>query len=182
MRRVIAPVVGAAAGIAALTMVWNAEVLPRANHRLTSVLTGVENVQGVRTDREMTIGQLRAAAEAARAHTGPAAQRRVVRYEVELQKKFALAASVVVLTLVGAALGLVFPRGSVWLVTGASLAVFSAYYFALVTGETLVNRLAVSPFVGMWSANAIFAAASLLVMWWSGRPTAPRRAEELALG
>jgi lipopolysaccharide export LptBFGC system permease protein LptF len=179
VRRLINPVLGVAAGIAALMMVWNAEILPRTNHRLSTIVSGAA---GARSDRAMTIGQLRAAAEAARASTQPHAERQVARFEVELQKKFALAASIVVLALAGAALGLLFPRGGVRLVIGASLAVFGAYYFALTTGEGLVNRLLVPPFVGMWTANAIFVVVSLAALWWSGRPRAPRRAEGLALG
>jgi lipopolysaccharide export LptBFGC system permease protein LptF len=179
VRRLINPVLGVAAGIAVLAMIWNAEILPRANHRLSTIVTGNA---GARSDRAMTIGELRAAAQTARASAQPGAERQVARFEVELQKKFALAASIVVLALTGMALGLVFPRAGVLLMIGASFAVFGAYYFALTTGETLVNRLAVSPFVGMWTANALFFAVSLVAVWWSGRRRAPRRAEGLALG
>jgi lipopolysaccharide export system permease protein len=50
-------------------------------------------------------------------------------------------------------------------VTGASVAVFGAYYVLLVAGEDLADRLVVSPFVGMWGANALVLAAALLTMW-----------------
>jgi lipopolysaccharide export LptBFGC system permease protein LptF len=50
------------------------------------------------------------------------------------------------------------------LVIGASLAVFGAYYAMIVTGESLANRLVVSPFVGMWGANALLLTLALLAV------------------
>jgi lipopolysaccharide export system permease protein len=56
-------------------------------------------------------------------------------------------------------------RGTGTLVVGASVAVFGAYYALLVTGEDLAERLVVSPFVGMWGANALLLGVALLVLW-----------------
>src|SRR5262245_16903006 len=132
VRRLITPVLGAAAVVAALTLVSNAEIVPRANGRLATMVTGSERERG---DREMTIGELRAAARSARADAGPNASARAAYYEVEIQKKYALAAASVVLALTGVALALLLPRGGAVLVIGASCAVFGAYYVWLVAGE-----------------------------------------------
>jgi lipopolysaccharide export system permease protein len=87
---------------------------------------------------------------------------REARYEIEFQKKLALPAACVFLALVAIAIALSVPRGGAGLVLGASLAVFGVYYVIIITGESLANRLVVSPFVGMWGANALLLAAALL--------------------
>jgi hypothetical protein len=56
------------------------------------------------------------------------------------------------------------PRGGVWLVFGASFVVFAAYYMLMIAGEDLADRLVISPFVGMWWANALLLAAALLLI------------------
>ena len=67
-RRLALPVVGAAAVVASLTLVLNTEVLPRTNTRLATVLSGREARP---TDRTMTIGELREAAQSARSAPCP---------------------------------------------------------------------------------------------------------------
>ena len=175
VRRLLAPVLGVGVGIAALTLVSNTLILPRANARLAAVLAGTPRAAN---DRTMTIGELRSAARSARADDGPDALARVATYEVEIQKKFALAAACIVLALAGAAIALRFPRGGIGLVFGASLVVFTAYYASIVTGEALADRQVMSPLVAMWMANALFLAVAMLLMW---RPSRPRREESLAI-
>lgn len=87
-----------------------------------------------------------------------------------------------VLALTGVAIALLFPRGRVGLVIGAGLAVFGVYYVCLIAGEALADRLAVSPFVAMWMANAVLVTTALLVVWRSRGPRAPGGAESLAIG
>ena len=87
------------------------------------------------------------------------------QYQVEIEKKFALAAACVVFVLLGAPLALRFPRGGVGLVIGASLAVFGLYYVGLIAGETLADKLILSPFVAMWLANILFTIVGLLFMY-----------------
>jgi lipopolysaccharide export system permease protein len=84
------------------------------------------------------------------------AQEDMSQYEVEIQKKFALAAACVVFVLLGAPIALRFPRGGVGLVIGVSLVVFSLYYVGLIAGETLADKLILSPFWAMWMANVLF--------------------------
>ena len=178
VRRLLAPVLGITAVVAALTFVLNSQIVPRANERLAAVLASGALE---RTDRMMTIGELRAAARSARADAGTDAIARAVSYEVEIQKKYVLATACVLLALAGAALALRFPRGGVGLVIGASCAVFSAYYVCLIAGEALADRLIVSPLLAMWLANALLLGTALLVVWWRRSPRTPRGAESLAV-
>ena len=78
------------------------------------------------------------------------------RYETEIQKKFALAAACIVFVLLGAPIGIRFPRGGVGLVIGVSIAVFALYYVGLIVGEDLADKLILDPVVAMWMANALF--------------------------
>jgi lipopolysaccharide export LptBFGC system permease protein LptF len=178
VRRLVAPVLAAAVVVAALTFVSNTAILPRANERLAAVLAGrpASATSIPRSDREMTVGELRAAARRARAEarTDAAPQVRALAavYEIEVQKKYALAAACVVLSLTGMAISLIVSRGgrgAAGLVIGASVAVFGAYYALLVTGEDLAERLVVSPVVGMWGANALLLGAALLLVLWRRR-------------
>jgi lipopolysaccharide export LptBFGC system permease protein LptF len=179
VRRLVAPVLGAAAVIAALTFVSNTQIVPRTNARLHAVLNGAPQEP---TDRTMTIGQLREAARSARTDAGPEAATRAAAYEVEIHKKFALAAACVVLALAGAAIPLRFPRRGVGLVIGASGLVFTGYYVSLIAGESLADRLVISPFLAMWMANALLLAIVLLLVRQPGRPRATGGAGSLAIG
>jgi lipopolysaccharide export system permease protein len=86
------------------------------------------------------------------------------RYEVEIQKKFALAAACIVFVLFGAPIALRFPRGGVGLVIGVSMVAFSLYYVCLIAGEALAHRLILSPFWAMWAANAIFTVIGIFLL------------------
>jgi lipopolysaccharide export system permease protein len=75
---------------------------------------------------------------------------------VEIQKKFALATACIVFVLLGAPIGIRFPRGGVGLVIGVSIAVFALYYVGLIVGEDLADKLILDPVVAMWMANGLF--------------------------
>ena len=161
VRRLIVTVLAAAVGVAALSFVVTAEVVPHANERLATVLRGKS---GAPNDRTMTIGELRAAAKHI-APSAPDARSRAAAYEVEVQKKFALPAACLVLAMAGMAIAFRFPRGGTWMVIGASLVVFSGYYATLTTGESLADQLVISPMVGMWGANGLVLTLALLAAW-----------------
>ena len=85
------------------------------------------------------------------------------RYEIEIHKKFALAAACLVFVLVGAPIALRFPRGGVGLVIGASVLIFGFYYVGLIGGETLANQLIVTPFWSMWTANLVMSVIGVVL-------------------
>lgn len=160
VRRLLVPVLGGAAMIAALTLVSNTAMVPRANARLAAVLAGTSVRQ---SDRTMSVAELREEAQRARTTAAPGAAARAAAYEVEVQKKFALAAACLVLALVGTTTALRFPRGGLALVLVAGGVVFSGYYMVLVAGEGLADALLMSPFAAMWMANALLLAVGLLL-------------------
>ena len=165
-RRLAMPVVGAAAVVATLTLVLNTEVLPRTNTRLVAVLSGSE---GRPTERTMTSGELRDAAQSARSASGGQAVARAAAFEVEIQKRLALAAACMVLALAGASIVTRFPRGGMGLLIAGSILVFAGYYAALVAGESLADRQVIAPGVAMWMANALLLGVAFVLAWWPSR-------------
>jgi lipopolysaccharide export system permease protein len=99
-----------------------------------------------------------------------AEREREAMYEVEIQKKYAIAAACLVFALVGAPVALRFQRGGVGLVIGMSVAVFTVYYVGLIGGEDLGDGLILSPFIAMWTPNIIFGIAGLAGLWMIRKP------------
>ena len=96
-------------------------------------------------------------------------QRQMDSFQVEIEKKFALAAACVVFVLMGAPIALRFPRGGVGLTIGVSLSVFALYYVGLIGGEALANRSILSPFWSMWAANILFGGIAAWLLIRMGR-------------
>lgn len=107
-------------------------------------------------------------ARATAAHA-QAAERAVDRYEVEIQKKYALSFACVVFVLVGAPIAMRYPRGGLGLVIAASSAIFAVSWAGLIGGENLADRDVTSPIVGMWGPNAIFTILGILLVLRMGR-------------
>jgi lipopolysaccharide export system permease protein len=101
------------------------------------------------------------------------------RYDVEIQKKFSLAAACLIFVLVGAPVALRFPRGGVGLVIGVSLFIFAVYYVGLIGGEELANRGYISAFWAMWGTNVIMTAVGLVLTFRMGREATTGRGGDI---
>lgn len=99
-----------------------------------------------------------------------AAEDRAARFEIEIQKKYALSVACLVFALLGIPIAIRFPRGGIGLVIGVSLVVFTIYYVGLIGGEELGNRRVVSPFFAMWTANVLFSGVGLVGLALARRP------------
>jgi lipopolysaccharide export system permease protein len=93
------------------------------------------------------------------------AQRGRDRYEIEINKKFSLAAACLIFCIVAPPIALRFPRGGVGLVIGVSLAVFALYYVGLIGGEALANKGIVPPFWAMWATNVIMTLIGIVMLF-----------------
>jgi len=91
------------------------------------------------------------------------------RYEIEIHKKFALAAACLIFVVLGAPLALRFPRGGVGLVLLVSLIVFALYYVGLIGGESLANKGLVPPFWAMWGTNVVLTIVGVVLLLRMGR-------------
>lgn len=186
VRRLVMPVVVASTVVAMMALTLTTQILPVANAQLTIVLRGGD---GAQNDRSMSVTQLRAAARnAARdaakdvaltalgsTDTQPELRAQqseryaaVASLEVEIHKKFALPAACVVLALAAMAIAWSVPRGGTPLLLGASLSLVALYYVMLMAGETLAERLVVSPMVAMWGANGVVLLLATILAWLAG--------------
>ena len=126
----------------------------------------------------VTLTGLSSTVEAARARID-GGLRTFNTYEVEIQKKFAIAVACAIFVLLGAPIALRFPRGGVGLVIGVSFGVFGLYYVGLIAGEPLAQAGKVSPFWAMWSSNVIFLAVGLVLLSRVGRTGSTARGGDL---
>jgi lipopolysaccharide export system permease protein len=95
--------------------------------------------------------------------------RDIRRYQVEIQKKYSIAAATLVFVLIGVPLALRFPRGGVGMVIAASLSIFSVYYVGLIGGEALADQGFMPPWMAMWLTNALFGTLGVIGIWRMGR-------------
>jgi lipopolysaccharide export system permease protein len=102
------------------------------------------------------------------------------RYDVEIQKKFSLAAACMIFVLIGAPIALRFPRGGVGLVIGVSFAIFGLYYVGLIGGETLANKAYIPPWLAMWAVNILLLLAGLILASRMGRESSTARGGDFA--
>jgi lipopolysaccharide export system permease protein len=97
------------------------------------------------------------------------ARRERDQFDVEIQKKFSLAAACAIFVLIGAPIALRFPRGGVGLVIGVSFAIFGIYYVGLIGGETLADKGYLPPWLAMWAINIVLLLAGLALAARMGR-------------
>jgi hypothetical protein len=160
-------VIGMASAVALCCLALNAELVPRANQRLLTIFSGQAAVTP--TDRSMTLRELRRAeSRLATATDGASALETAgasrASYEVEIQKKLALAAACVVLAMLAAGIARNASRINVWTQAVISLVVFSGYYVCIIIGEHLADRSQIPPALAMWSANIILLLLAMLTL------------------
>jgi lipopolysaccharide export system permease protein len=78
------------------------------------------------------------------------------QFRVEIHKKYAIAFACIVFVLMGAPLGVRFPRGGIGMVIVISVAIFAVYWAGLIGGENLANEGVLTPFWAMWTADLVF--------------------------
>jgi lipopolysaccharide export system permease protein len=103
------------------------------------------------------------------------AQRARNRYDIEIHKKFSLAAACLIFVIIGAPIAVRFPRGGVGLVIGVSLLVFALYYVGLIGGEALANEGIIPPFWAMWGTNVILTLVGLVLLLRMDRDSTSNR-------
>ncbi len=86
-------------------------------------------------------------------------------YITELYKRFSYPFACLVLMLIGVPLGVASRRGGKSSGFVFALLLVSLYYFLSTIGEAFGRQGKVPVFVGVWSANILFAAAGLFLLW-----------------
>jgi lipopolysaccharide export system permease protein len=142
---------------------------PRRMAPSAGVASSLGGTEGLPPDQRLNLAKLNA--EQARLLRN--------RYDVEIQKKFSLAAACLIFVLVGAPIALRFPRGGVGLVIGVSLFIFAVYYVGLIGGEELANRSYISAFWAMWGTNVIMTVVGLFLTLRMGREATTGRGGDI---
>lgn len=89
-------------------------------------------------------------------------QKRIAALQVESWKKISIPFASLVFVLLGVPLGIISRRGGAGVSISISMGVFLVYWICLISGETLADRLLLSPFWAMWTPNLIF----LILGFW----------------
>ncbi|MDG5815962.1 LptF/LptG family permease [Chitinispirillales bacterium ANBcel5] len=90
----------------------------------------------------------------------------IAQYMVEVHKKYAIPAAVLLFVLIGAPLGIMAKRGGLAVGGSYSLFFFIIYWAFLIVGESWADNLIISPFLGMWSGNILIAIAGLVLLYF----------------
>jgi lipopolysaccharide export system permease protein len=83
-------------------------------------------------------------------------QKRTAALQVEFWKKISIPFASLVFVLLGVPLGIISRRGGAGVSISISMGVFLVYWICLISGETLADRLLLSPFWAMWTPNVLF--------------------------
>lgn len=89
--------------------------------------------------------------------------REIEKYDVEINKKYALPAACIIFVLIGAPLGVMVRKGGFGVAGGISLLFFLIYWSFLIGGEKLSERGFFSPFIGMWAANIVLGIVGIIL-------------------
>ena len=87
------------------------------------------------------------------------------RFLLEINKRFAYPAACLVLMLVGVPLGVTSRRGGKSSAMVATLALVIAYYSLSLIGNALGRQNWIPAFLAVWSANLLFAAGGIFLLW-----------------
>ena len=85
-------------------------------------------------------------------------------YRIEFNKRFSYPFACLVLTLVGVPLGMSSKRGGKSAGFVLTILLVAVYYFVSLVGISLATQGKISPFLGVWGANLIFATAGALLL------------------
>jgi lipopolysaccharide export system permease protein len=94
---------------------------------------------------------------------------------IELNKKMAVPVSCLVFALIGIPLGIRAHRSVRSRGFTIGLFLVLAYYLLRISGEALVETGRLSPIIGTWTPNWIFAAAGILLFYLSAKEVSFRR-------
>ncbi len=127
-----------------------------------------ERNAGKKSSTEMTVAELSASLRSRKAE--PAALRELA---IEFHKKLTIPLSCLVFALVGLPLGIRAHRAVRARGFTIGLVIVLAFYLLRLSGEALVETGRLSPWVGTWTPNALFAVAGMLLFFIASRELHP---------
>ena len=119
-------------------------------HNLQDTVDVREALSLVRTDASVRVRHVE------RNQQQLSAQKQIMdKYNIEIQKKYAIPAASVVFILIGAPLGIMSRRGGMGMAVAIAIVLFMIYWAFLIGGEDMADRGIISPFWARWSANVL---------------------------
>ena len=92
-------------------------------------------------------------------------KKEIAQYSVEIHKKYAIPLATLVFVLIGGPLGIMARRGGMGTGVLYSLFFFLLYWVGMIRGEALADKLAISPWLGMWGPNIFIGICGLWLVW-----------------
>jgi lipopolysaccharide export system permease protein len=90
---------------------------------------------------------------------------KLLRYQIEIQRKYTLSLLCLIFFFIGAPLGAIIRKGGLGIPVIASVLMFLVYYVISMTGEKFVRENILSPFAGMWISTFILVPISILLTY-----------------
>ncbi len=90
---------------------------------------------------------------------------KLLRYQIEIQRKYTLSLLCLIFFFIGAPLGAIIRKGGLGIPVIASVLMFLVYYVISMTGEKFVREDILSPFAGMWISTFILVPISILLTY-----------------
>lgn len=90
-------------------------------------------------------------------------ENRVAEFWVEIHKKISIPFACMIFVLIGAPIGILTRNGNLGIAALISAAILTIYFMAIIQGEKLADRGAISPFLGMWAVNIVYLVAGFFL-------------------
>jgi lipopolysaccharide export system permease protein len=87
--------------------------------------------------------------------------REIYRFQAEIEKRYALAASCLILLFLGSGLGMILKRSGLGVGFIVGLLTYAGYYLIFLMGEQISNAAHLSPVITIWLANLILIPISI---------------------
>lgn len=94
-----------------------------------------------------------------------AQERTMAKYNIEIQKKYAIPGAIIAFILIGAPLGILARGKGMGVAIAISIGLFVIYWAFLIGGEDLADRGLISAFWAMWAANFLIGAVGLFLLY-----------------
>ena len=89
----------------------------------------------------------------------------MARYKIEIYKKYSIPAAIISFILIGAPLGVMTKKKGMGMAVTSSIVLFMIYWAFLIGGEDLGDKMIISPFWAMWSANFLIGGVGLYLLY-----------------
>lgn len=96
-------------------------------------------------------------------------KRNFLRIKTELNKKFALCVSVLVLFFIGAPLGAIVKKGGFGAPVVIAVFLFMIYYIISISGENMVETQTIPPWFGIWLSTIVLSPVAIYLNWKSNK-------------